>query len=83
MVPKWLCEECAWVGTDGQILRAQNPFCDDATDTMCGCPECREPNCLVRACDETGCRKEAGCGTPTANGYRWSCYEHRPISISQ
>ena len=79
---KWLCTECAWVGPNDKILRAPNPFADDDSDTMCGCPNCRGPNCLVRACDEVGCMKEASNGTPTPNGYRCSCYEHRPASLA-
>jgi hypothetical protein len=31
---------------------------------------------LVGFCDEPGCYKEAGCGFPTDNGYRWTCYDH-------
>ena len=31
---------------------------------------------LVGFCDEPGCYTEAGCGFPTDDGYRWTCYEH-------
>jgi len=31
---------------------------------------------LVGFCDEPECYNEAGCGFPTDNGYRWTCYEH-------
>lgn len=78
-VVKWLCEECKWCGPDEELLRAPNPFSEDETDTMTGCPQCREPNTMGRACDEPGCEQPAGNGTPTPNGYRWSCYPHRPI----
>ena len=29
-------------------------------------------------CDEPGCISEAGCGTPTPDGYRWTCSLHMP-----
>lgn len=77
MTPKWKCEECGWVGHDDQLLRAQNPFADDC-DTMVGCPDCREPNTMNRACDQDGCRLIAGNGTSTPSGYMWTCFEHRP-----
>jgi hypothetical protein len=31
---------------------------------------------LVGFCDEPECYEEAGCGFPTDDGYRWTCYEH-------
>jgi len=31
---------------------------------------------LVGFCDEPECYIEAGCGFPTDDGYRWTCYEH-------
>jgi hypothetical protein len=31
---------------------------------------------LVGFCDESECYQEAGCGFPTDDGYRWTCYEH-------
>jgi len=31
---------------------------------------------LVGFCDEPDCYNEAGCGFPTDDGYRWTCYEH-------
>ena len=33
---------------------------------------------IVGMCDEHECYKEASCGTPTNEKYRWTCYEHRP-----
>lgn len=32
----------------------------------------------VGMCDEPECFKDAGCGTPTQEKYRWTCYEHMP-----
>ena len=31
---------------------------------------------LLHMCDEPGCFKDAGCGWPSENGYRWTCGEH-------
>ena len=31
---------------------------------------------LLHLCDEPGCFKNAGCGWPSENGYRWTCGEH-------
>jgi hypothetical protein len=31
---------------------------------------------LVGFCDEPECYNEAGCGFPSDDGYRWTCYEH-------
>lgn len=35
---------------------------------------------MLHLCDEPGCFKEAGCGFPTDDGYRWTCYDHYRIS---
>jgi hypothetical protein len=75
---KWVCSEwrCAWVGTTDQILTAPDPF--NEGDTISACPKCREIGVLVAACDVDGCSKQAGCGTPTKAGYRWTCGAHMP-----
>jgi hypothetical protein len=31
---------------------------------------------LIGFCDQPECYQEAGCGFPTDDGYRWTCYEH-------
>lgn len=79
MAVKFTCEECGWNGTEGKLLRAPNPFADDV-ETMVGCPDCREPNSMRRACDHKDCWQAAGCGTVHSGGYAWTCYEHRPES---
>lgn len=33
-------------------------------------PECE--------CGEPRCHQDATCGTPTSNGYRWTCGDHKP-----
>lgn len=33
---------------------------------------------LGSICDEPGCIEIAGCGTPSDDGYRSTCFEHKP-----
>ena len=73
---KMICDECNWRGTAGELLSATNPF--DTSDTFCGCPQCKQINVISEACDEPNCWKYSSCGTPTAEGYRRTCYEHMP-----
>lgn len=75
--PKWLCTECAWICAD-DFLKAKNPF--DAEDVIVGCPNCRNINTFVQACQAEGCSERAGSGTPGGNGFRyfWSCHRHNP-----
>lgn len=67
---------CGWVGDSDDALRAPNPF--DPEDELTACPKCREVNQLIAACDEPGCTKDGSCGTPTEDGYRTTCFAHRP-----
>lgn len=77
---KWKCTSCdGWVGTSEQLLSAPHPFM--AGETIYGCPNCQDVTDLVAACDEPGCTKEAGCGTPTPTGYRVTCGAHMPKEI--
>jgi hypothetical protein len=75
---KVVCEarRCGWHGMDDKALRAPSPFSDDI---LIACPKCKEVGSLIVACDETECWKEATCGTPTADDYRMTCFDHRPI----
>jgi hypothetical protein len=73
---KRVCIDCQWRGTVAEMLTAPNPF--DPTDTIVGCPRCRQVETLRVACDEPECWREASCGTPTPNGYRSTCATHRP-----
>lgn len=56
-----------------------NPF--EADSIIYGCPECKAIDSNVACCDEPGCNEGAGSGTPTREGYRWTCYKHRPQDI--
>lgn len=78
MTTKWFCQNCRWTGTEEEVLKAPNPFADDDTEQMWGCPTCREPNMMRRACDEKDCWSEGTCGTPTPQDYKHTCFEHRP-----
>ena len=71
------CNEhrCGWIGTPGEILRAPNPFEDGE---LHACPLCRDIGNLRECCDEPECFTEATCGTPTADGYRRTCFSHMP-----
>lgn len=73
---KYKCEDCGWLGFDREMLTAPNPF--DPDDIVFGCPRCRSIDNFVGLCDEPGCNERGGMGTPTPNGYRWTCYAHHP-----
>lgn len=71
---RWMCQSCDWIGNDGELLRAPNPF--DAGDTIVGCPKCKAVEDIANACDEPGCGQEATCGFPAPGGYRRTCGKH-------
>lgn len=71
---KQRCDECGWRGTDDQVLRAPNPF--DPEDTLYGCPDCKQVECLRRACDDPECWEFASCGWPDGDRYRTTCGPH-------
>jgi hypothetical protein len=71
-IEKWICLECRWIGASGELVLGFDPWGDDVTY----CPECHEPGRCTSACDESGCMKEGGCGFPTPDGYRRTCFEH-------
>jgi hypothetical protein len=77
---KFVCLDCSEVVTDREMLRATNPF--DPTEGIVGCPNCKEVNSLVGACDEPGCSEQTTCGTPTPNGYRRTCSRHMPAGVT-
>ena len=69
-----ICESCAWVGKEGDLLRAPNPF--DPSESLYGCPECFNVECFRYMCDEPGCDFAASCGWLSADGYRNTCGQH-------
>ncbi len=72
----FICTGCDHKIADFELLSAPNPF--NPEDTICGCPKCLCVGDFPGACDEPGCNKESSCGTPTPNGYRRTCYPHKP-----
>lgn len=74
MSDKWQCDECGWMGKSDDLLKAANPF--DLGDTIAGCPKCKTIGAFSEICDEPECKKFAGCGWPSSEGYRRTCFEH-------
>ena len=72
---KVLCEECDWTGTYDKVDHVKDPKSDNVWSV---CPQCRTPENVFRACDETGCWQPVSCGTPTETGYRSTCGIHAP-----
>ena len=70
----WRCGDCGWKGQSAEMLEAKHPF--RSHETVVGCPDCGAMDEFENLCDEPGCSKEAGCGFPTPDGYRRTCYEH-------
>ncbi len=77
---KVVCTRCVWHGMDNERLTAQNPF--SSGNTIFGCPECKQVNCFVTACDESDCWEPVVCGTPTTSGYRHTCKDHKPKPLN-
>ena len=73
---KLRCDECDWHGLQAEMLKGVNPF--DPTSEVVGCPDCKAVSSLHFCCDEPGCWVQATCGTPTAEGYRNTCWKHVP-----
>lgn len=74
---KWRCDRCfKWSGMGSELLSAPNPFVEG--DTLYACPECFTMDRIFQACDEPGCWNARSCGTPTPDGYRQTCDDHRP-----
>lgn len=77
MSDKCKCRECGkWKGTNDQLLVADNPFVNG--EKVYGCPNCKSISEFDWCCDHDDCWKVITCGTPTENGYRHTCGDHRP-----
>lgn len=72
----FICTDCGHKIADFELLTAPNPF--NPEETICGCPKCRCAGAFPGACDEPECKNVSGMGTPTPNGYRRTCYKHKP-----
>lgn len=74
---KAICDlwRCGWYGDDSELYE----FTDPDGDIIDLCPKCKSIISTVKyACAEEGCWELATCGTPTANGYKSTCGNHRP-----
>ena len=71
---KWRCMECEMYLTDDEMLTAPNPF--DTDSSINGCPFCYSIGLFAEICDEPCCKDEAGCGWPSDDGYRRTCWKH-------
>ena len=75
---KRMCEECGWHGQSDELLTADHPF--DPADTLFFCPQCKQVDSYLAACDTDGCWESVTCGTPTPEGYRQTCSRHKPAA---
>ncbi len=71
-----VCEECQWKGEISERLAARNPF--DLSEEISGCPNCKSINSFRTTCDEPECWEQDTMGIGTADGYRRTCWKHRP-----
>jgi hypothetical protein len=68
------CRECSWRGEQDEIIQFADP--EMAGNSWRICPNCRCAECFDNMCDEPGCQLVAGCGWPSPDGYRRTCYDH-------
>jgi hypothetical protein len=71
-----VCKECGWQGTTTEVLEGKSPFDNAVLD---GCPLCFAVNSMRTTCDEPDCWEPDTMGTPTPDGYRRTCWDHRPM----
>lgn len=71
---KWRCRSCGWVGVD--LLLGTSPF--DPKDIIRGCPKCKVTEFFDYLCDTEGCEQLVSAGTPSKEGYRFTCHRHLP-----
>ncbi len=69
----WRCKECEWTGRADEIEMFPDPKMEGNYWEIC--PQCREAESCEQLCEK--CSSPATCGTPTPDGYRRTCYEHR------
>jgi hypothetical protein len=73
---KFVCRECNSRLRASELLMAAHPF--QAGEMVLGCPRCQDIGPFDPICDEHDCWDFTCAGTPTADGYRMTCYRHRP-----
>lgn len=77
----WRCQECGWRGGSEEIIQFADPVLEGNTWAIC--PNCRHAECFDNMCDEPACDKVAGCGWPSPEGYRRTCYEHSSFAAEK
>jgi len=77
MSDKMICDnrKCKWVGKESELLTAPDPF--QPNERLFACPKCKGQT-INLVCDDEDSKQHATCGTPTPNGYRQTCYKHKP-----
>ena len=69
---------CGWHGDSATVLRAPDPFNEGCE--LLACPKCHDQT-IRTCCDEPDCWEPDTCGTPTPDGYRRTCWRHKPDSL--
>ena len=75
---KVFCNKCGHKCSADDLLKGFNPF---SGYNLLGCPECYALDDYTVACEVDDCWKKATCGTPTNEGYKQTCGEHKPKHI--
>lgn len=71
------CDHCGHVMREADVLSVAVPRPKGGAPAIVQqCPECGECESFTNVCDEPGCKSEATCGWPTAQGYRRTCGKH-------
>lgn len=78
--PLWKCNGCRKTFDAREILSKPSPFDED--DTLEACPRCLQVGGMKQLCEAEGCFDEANCGSPTPDGYKFTCGKHLPEIIA-
>lgn len=72
------CENCNHRMSDRDILQVSvpHPKRPEERVPLSQCPECGECERFTNMCDEPDCTRVAGCGWPSPEGYRNTCFPH-------
>ena len=76
------CDQCRHIMPEDDVLMPKLPAHPKTgiEEVVSQCPQCGCVEEFTNICDEPGCKREAGCGFPTENGYRRTCGEHSEIA---
>ena len=75
MKKRWRCEECNWIGLEGELDVVRDPKPESGVHWSI-CPQCRAAEQFINLCDEPGCDKPSSNGWPSPEGYRRTCWLH-------